>query len=367
MRAISIEQVLRAAAQFDLGGIIVGCNIYGSGHINGTNLITVQTPQGGTKRYILQTINGDVFPKPEHVIENIAKVTEFLHEKGLGGRRVLNMIPARDGKLRYWDASGLCFRMYDFIEGSVCLDKAETPKDFYQSGFAFGEFQQYLTDFPVEELHETLSDFHNTPKRFEAFLSAVAQDRCGRAAMVQKEIDFVQKRMEFCSVLYKAHEEGRLPLRVTHNDTKLNNVMLDEKTREALCVIDLDTVMPGFSVNDFGDAIRFGASTAAEDEKDLTKVSLDMELFEAYTKGFLEGCGGILGTEEIRLLPEGAKMMTLECGMRFLTDYLQGDTYFKTTYEDHNLDRCRTQFKLVECMEEHWWDMKNCVEKYIQK
>ncbi len=367
MRAISIEQVLRAAAQFDLGGIIVGCNVYGSGHINGTNLITVQTPQGGTKRYILQTINGDVFPKPEQVIENIAKVTEFLHEKGLGGRQVLNMIPARDGHLRYWDTSGLCFRMYDFIEGSVCLDKAESPEDFYQSGFAFGEFQRHLTDFPVDELHETLADFHNTPKRFEAFLAAVAQDRCGRVATVQKEIDFVQKRMEFCSVLVKAYEEGRLPLRVTHNDTKLNNVMLDEKTRKPLCVIDLDTVMPGFSVTDFGDAIRFGASTAAEDEKDLSKVSLDMELFEAYTKGFLEGCDGILGAEEIRLLPEGAKMMTLECGMRFLTDYLQGDTYFKIAYEDHNLDRCRTQFKLVECMEEHWWDMKNCVEKYIQK
>lgn len=210
MRAISIEQVLRAAAQFDLGGIIVGCNIYGSGHINGTNLITVQTPQGSIKRYILQTINGDVFPKPEQVIQNIAKVTEHLHEKGLGGRRVLNMIPARDGQLRYWDTSGLCFRMYDYIEGSVCLDKAESPEDFYQSGFAFGKFQRYLTDFPVGELYETLADFHNTPKRFNDFLSAVAQDRCGRVTTVQKEIDFVQKRMEFCSVLYKAHEEGRL-------------------------------------------------------------------------------------------------------------------------------------------------------------
>jgi hypothetical protein len=367
MRSISIEQVLRAAAQFELGGIIVGCNVYGSGHINGTNLITVKKPDGQTVRYILQVINGDVFPKPEHVINNIAKVTEHLHKKGLDGRRVLNMIPARDGKLRYWDASGLCFRMYNFIENSVCLDKVESPEDFYQSGYAFGEFQRHLTDFPVWQLHETLADFHNTPKRFEAFLNAVAQDRCGRVATVQNEIDFVQKRMEFCSVLYKAHEEGRLPLRVTHNDTKLNNVMLDAETRKALCVIDLDTVMPGFSVNDFGDAIRFGASTAAEDERDLSKVSLDMSLFEAYTEGFLEGCGGMLGAEEIRLLPEGAKMMTFECGMRFLTDYLQGDTYFKTSYEGHNLDRCRTQSKLVECMEEHWWDMKTCVEKYVNQ
>ncbi len=367
MKAISSEQILRAAEQFDLGGIIESCTVYGSGHINSTNLLVVRKPDGKTARYILQVINGDVFPKPEWVVDNIAKITEFLHKKGLNGRRVLNMIPTHEGKLCYWDASGLCFRIYDFIEESVSLDKAETVKDFYQSGFAFGEFQRYLTDFPVEELHETLADFHNTPKRFETFLSVVEQDPCGRAASVQKEIDFMKKREKFCSELYKAHEEGRLPLRVTHNDTKLNNVMLDEKTREALCVIDLDTVMPGFSVNDFGDAIRFGANTAAEDEKDLSKVTLNMELFEAYTKGFLEGCGGILDAEEICLLPEGAKMMTLECGMRFLTDYLQGDTYFKTAYEGHNLDRCRTQFKLVECMEEHWNDMKNCVEKYIQK
>ena len=367
MRDISIEQVLRAATHFDLGGIIVDCSIYGSGHINGTNLITVRKPDGATARYILQVINGDVFSKPEQVIENIANVTEFLRQRGLGGRRVLNMIPARDGKLCYWDASGLCLRMYDFIEGSVCLDKAESPEDFYQSGFAFGEFQCYLTGFPVEKLHETLADFHNTPKRFQDFLSAVAQDRCGRVSAVQKEIDFLRERMEFCSVLVKAHKEGRLPLRVTHNDTKLNNVLLDEKSRKALCVIDLDTVMPGFSVTDFGDAIRFGANTATEDEKDLSKVSLDMTLFEAYTEGFLAGCDGMLIEEEIRLLPEGAKMMTLECGMRFLTDYLQGDTYFKSAYPEHNLDRCRTQFKLVECMEENWWKMKNCVEKYIKK
>ncbi len=367
MQVISAEQILRAAAQFDVGGVIIGCTPYGGGHINGTSMITVQLPGGAIKRYILQIINGNVFPKPEHVVQNIVKVTEFLRAKGLEERKVLHVVPARDGTARYWNASGLCFRMYHFVEGSVCLDKAESPEDFYQSGFAFGEFQRYLTDFPVEELHETLANFHNTPKRFEDFTVAVMQDRCGRALTVQKEIKFIQDRMDFYSVLLDAHRDGKLPLRVTHNDTKLNNVMLDKETRKALCVIDLDTVMPGFSVNDFGDAIRFGANTAAEDEKDLSKVSLDMELFEAFADGFLTGCGGMLEAGEIRLMPEGAKMMTMECGMRFLTDYLQGDTYFKTSYEGQNLDRCRTQLCLVECMEEHWWEMKTCVEKYIKE
>ncbi len=367
MPTISAEQILRAAAQFEVGGVIVGCTPYGGGHINGTSMIIVEQPGGALKRYILQIINGNVFPKPEHVVENIVRVTEFLQQKGLEGRHVLHLVPARDGTARYWNASSLCFRMYNYVEDSICLDQPESPQDLYESGYAFGEFQRYLTDFPVEQLHETLANFHNTPKRFDDFTQAVMRDRCGRASTVEKEIRFIQDRMHFCSVLLDAHKAGKLPLRVTHNDTKLNNVMLDKKTRKALCVIDLDTVMPGFSATDFGDAIRFGANTAAEDEKDLSKVSLDMALFEAYTDGFLTGCGGMLDADEIRLMPEGAKMMTLECGMRFLADYLQGDTYFKTTYEGQNLDRCRTQLKLIECMEEHWWDMKACVEKYIQK
>ncbi len=367
MHTISAEQILRAAAQFEVGGVIIGCTPYGGGHINGTSMIIVEQPGGAIARYILQIINGNVFPKPEHVVENIVKVTRFLRGKGLTGRRTLHLVRARDGSVRYWNASGLCFRMYYYVQDSICLDQPESPKDLYESGFAFGEFQRNLTDFPVEELHETLADFHNTPKRFNDLMEAISQNRCGRVSTVQKEIRFIQERMNFCSVLMDAHAAGKLPLRVTHNDTKLNNVMLDKHTRKALCVIDLDTVMPGFSVNDFGDAIRFGANTAAEDEKDLSKVSLDMELFEAYTDGFLTGCDGMLEEDEIRLMPEGAKMMTLECGIRFLTDYLNGDTYFKTTYEGQNLDRCRTQLKLVECMEERWWDMKACVEKYITK
>jgi len=209
----------------------------------------------------------------------------------------------------------------------------------------------------------------NQPRslRFENFMAAVEADICARAAKVKDEIEFIKQRKDFCAVLYKANEEGRLPFRVTHNDTKINNVMLDAKTRKALCVIDLDTIMPGFSVTDFGDAIRFGASTAAEDEKDLSKVWMDIDMFAAYAKGFLEGCNGQLLDSEIMLLPEGAKMMTIECGMRFLADYLQGDTYFKTHYEGHNLDRCRTQLKLVADMESKWDKMKSIVKEYCKE
>lgn len=223
-----------------------------------------------------------------------------------------------------------------------------------------------LDEFPAERLYETIPDFHNTPKRYENFLKAVENDYKSRAKNVLSEIEFINDRKDFYSILIDNNKRGELPLRVSHNDTKCNNVMLDEKTHQALCVIDLDTIMPGFSVTDFGDAIRFGASTASEDEKDLSKVNLSIEMFKAYTKGFLKGCGGKLPDSEIMLLPEGAKMMTIECGMRFLTDYLEGDTYFKTAYPNHNLDRCRTQLKLVASMEEHWDELKEIVKQYCK-
>ena len=366
MHSFTAEQLLSIAACFELGGDVIDCHPFGNGHINGTNMIVVQCPDGRVAEYILQAINGDVFPHPEQVVENIQRITAFLREKHADRREVLEMIPTRHGRYSYRDGEGHCFRVYRYIEDALCLDSPETPEDFYQSGVAFGRFQRDLANFPVEQLHETLQDFHNTPKRYRDFLAAVEEDRCALAKTVKREIAFLRQRADFYPVLYQANKAGELPLRVTHNDTKLNNVMLDKLTRQALCVIDLDTVMPGFSVNDFGDAIRFGANTAAEDEKDLSKVSLDMTMFEAYTRGFLEGCGGMLSPAEIRLLPEGAKMMTLECGMRFLTDYLQGDVYFHTAYPGQNLDRCRTQLQLAACMEQHWGDMKACAEKYAR-
>ena len=363
MRLISIDKTLAAFSEFDTAVTVIGCAPYGNGHINDTFLVTSKDQFGGDKRYILQSININVFKKPQEVMHNIELVTSYLKSQTDDQRKVLSLVHTKDRKAYFTDSDGRFWRLYDFIEDSLCLELPESTEDFYQSAIAFGEFQKQLNSFPVEKLFETIPDFHNTPDRYKKFLNAVERDVCGRAASVKEEIAFVNDRRDFYSVLFDSNKNGLLPLRVTHNDTKINNVMLDRETRTALCVIDLDTIMPGFSVNDFGDSIRFGASTAAEDEKDLSKVEMDIKLFETYAKGFIKGCGGLLTKNEISLLPEGAKMMTIECGMRFLTDYLEGDTYFKTKYSDHNLDRCRTQFKLVSDMEAEWEKMKEIVSK----
>lgn len=365
MNIINIEKPIAALGAFDISVTVTGCAPYGNGHINDTFLVNSKTADGKDKRYILQAINTNVFKKPDEVMHNIEKVTSFLKTRESDSRKVMSLVHTKKGESFHRDSDGRCWRLYDFIEDSICLDLPESAEDFYQSAVAFGQFQKYLNEFPVNELYETIPDFHNTPDRYQKFLNAVEKDVCGRVADVIPEINFVKERADFYSVLYDANHEGKLPLRVTHNDTKINNVMLDAETRTALCVIDLDTIMPGFSVNDFGDSIRFGASTAAEDEKDLSKVWMDLDLFDSYAKGFIEGSGGLLSADEIELLPEGAKMMTVECGMRFLTDYLEGDTYFKTKYPEHNLDRCHTQFKLVADMETKWDKMKDIVKKYI--
>ncbi len=364
MERITLAQAGNAAGQFQLAGEPVGCAPYGNGHINNTFLLSCAAADGATVRYILQAINTAVFRKPEQVIANIERVTDYLRAGNPDPRAVMRLVPTASGAHYYTDGDGRCWRMYDFIEDSLSLDRPESESDFYQSAVAFGRFQRDLNGFPADQLFETIPDFHNTPKRYRDFLAAVQQDVCGRAASVEREIAFLREREDFYSVLFDANRDGRLPLRVTHNDTKLNNVLLDRATRTALCVIDLDTIMPGFSVNDFGDSIRFGANTAAEDEPDWTKASIDLSLFETYLKGYLDGCGGAMEAPEILLLPEGAKMMTIECGMRFLTDYLQGDTYFKTQYPEHNLVRCHTQFRLVADMEQHWDAMKAIAASY---
>ncbi len=366
MRKANLEQITNAIKNFDLCGNPRGCIPYGNGHINDTFLVVCDGENGIQHKYVLQSVNNNVFKKPEQVMENIEKVTEYLRKIVANPREVLTLARTLNDSTYYKDKDGRCWRLYDYVTDSVCLEPPVEPEDFYQCAVAFGKFQRYLTDFPAETLYETIPDFHNTPKRYENFLKAVEEDKCGRASGVKEEIEFIKARKEFYSVLLDSYKEGKLPLRVSHNDTKSNNVMLDEKTHEALCVIDLDTIMPGFSVTDFGDAIRFGASTATEDEKDLSKVSMDIEMFRIYTKGFLEGTGGELPDAEVMLLPEGAKMMTIECGMRFLTDYLEGDTYFKTAYSDHNLDRCRTQLKLVADMEAKWDEMKAIVKEYCK-
>ena len=314
-------------------------------------------------------MNRTVFHNPTELMQNIAQVTSFLQKKitAAGGdpfRETLNLIPTTDDAWFFVDERGEFWRAFLFISDASCYDAVTDPKLFYETGNAFGRFQQMLSDFPSASLFETIPDFHNTPDRFRKFRAAVEADVCGRAAAVQDEIRFVMEREAFTHTLMDRLAEGKLPLRVTHNDTKLNNIMLDEKTRKGICVIDLDTVMPGLSVNDFGDSIRFGASTGAEDEPDLTKISCDLDLFEAYTKGFIEGCAGALTEEELNQLVNGAKMMTLECGIRFLTDYLEGDHYFKIHRDGQNLDRCRTQFKLVADMEQKEMEMQEIVNKY---
>ena len=248
----------------------------------------------------------------------------------------------------------------------MCLQQPETDEDFYQSAVGFGTFQQLLSDFPAEKLHDTIPNFHNTPDRYRAFLETLERDSMHRAAQVQPEIEFALARQAEMAALQTALKSGELPLRVTHNDTKLNNVLLDAKTRRALCVIDLDTVMPGSSLYDFGDSIRFGAATAAEDERDLSKMEMNLARFRVFTRGYVCACPG-LTEKELELLPLGAKTMTMECGVRFLTDYLDGDHYFAVHRDGQNLDRARTQFKLVADMEKKWNEMQKIVAEEAKK
>lgn len=350
---------ITAVSHFRLSSRAVSCQRYGCGHINETYL--VQTECGS--RYILQKINRRIFRDVSGLMENIASVTAFLSKQTDDPRRVLTLIPTLDGQAYYRDEAGDCWRVYVFVEEAICLQLPETPADFYESAVAFGGFQQLLKDFPAQTLHEVIPNFHNTPDRYRIFHETLAKDPMGRAKDVQEEIAFVLAREEEAGTLVRMLAEGKLPLRVTHNDTKLNNVMLDAKTRTALCVIDLDTVMPGLSLYDFGDSIRFGAASAAEDEQDLNKMEMRLDLFEIYTKGFLEACPGLTQTEREQL-PMGAKLMTLECGLRFLTDYLDGDHYFATHRSGHNLDRARTQFKLVSDMENKWEQMQRIVQQF---
>ena len=347
-----------AVFHFLLDGKPVSCQRYGCGHINRTYL--VKTDAG--RRYIFQRINSLVFPDIKGLMENIAAVTGFLAARVEEPRGSLRLVPALDGAWVWVDGEGESWRVYDFIEDSLCLQQPERPEDLYESAVAFGCFQNQLSDFPADTLHETIKDFHNTPDRYRKFHLALEADALGRAAGVREEIDFALKWEAAAGALQALREDGSLPLRVTHNDTKLNNVMLDAKTRKALCVIDLDTVMPGLAAYDFGDSIRFGAATAAEDEKNLDKMGLDMSLYETYARGYLHSCRSLTALEK-ETLPLGAKLMTLECGLRFLTDYLEGDRYFAIARPEHNLDRARTQFRLVADMEKKWDRMRALIAR----
>lgn len=363
------ETLSQALTGFDFGGEIVGAVRYGKGHINDTFCVYTQNEEGDCVRYILQRINTNTFTDPDGLMENIVGVTDYLRsiiEKNGGdaARETMTVLRTKEGKNFYRDSEGGCWRVYPFIEGTVCLQSVEKPEQFYESAKAFGHFQRLLSGYDASTLHETIVKFHDTRNRFANFKKALDADACGRAKDVQAEIDFVLAREKDCAVLMDLLEAGKLPLRVTHNDTKLNNILMDKATGTGICVIDLDTVMPGLALNDYGDSIRFGANHSAEDEKDLSKVNFDIELYEIYTKGFMEAAGDALTPAEKEYLPWGAKLMTLECGIRFLTDYLEGDHYFRVHREGQNLDRCRTQFKLVSDMENCWEQMKAIAAKY---
>ncbi|MDD2502899.1 MAG: aminoglycoside phosphotransferase family protein [Clostridia bacterium] len=369
MRELHQAIILEAANAFQLEGKVLGAQPYGGGHINDTFAVTCKRDDSSIKRYILQRINTNVFKNPVQLMENIVGVTSFIGKviQKNGGdlmRETLTVIPAKDGLNWYKDTDSGYWRVYHFIEDTLTYNQVENKKDFYSSARAFGKFQRLLADYPAHTLQETIPNFHDTVDRFTKFREALEKDICGRAGDVSQEIDFVINREKDTHRLIDLQKIGKLPLRVTHNDTKLNNVLIDKVTGEGICVIDLDTVMPGLSLYDYGDSIRFGATYAAEDEQDLSKVNFELELFEVYTKGYLEVAGEILTPCEIENLPMGAKLMTFECGIRFLTDYLSGDSYFKIHRKDHNLDRCRTQFKLVSDMEDCWGKMETVVQRY---
>ena len=343
------EIAILAAKQFNSDEITY-IEPYGSGHINSTWLAIHKSSNGNETKNLLQKINNYVFKKPDELMENIVGVTSFLKEK-VQEDGTLTVIHTLDGQSYLHDEFDNYWRVYKFIENATAYDKIENDKDFYTCGKSFGEFQQLLAEYPAEKLHETIVNFHNTPSRFADFKAALAADKAGRAKDVQAEIDFVLARENKVDAITSKLASGEIPWRVTHNDTKLNNILIDDATGEAKCVIDLDTIMPGAAAYDFGDCIRFGASTGAEDETDLSKIELDLHLFEVFAKGYLSTANKFLTPAEKDSLVTGAYLMTLECGMRFLADYLNGDVYFKIHRENHNLDRCRTQFKLVADME----------------
>lgn len=349
---ISNSKMIMSA--FAVKGECVSCAKYGEGHINETYKV-IMNDNGIEKPYILQKINNKIFTNVDQLMSNIQGVTDFARSKiiehsGDPDRESLTLILTKDSKPYYFDGEGY-YRVFIFIDKTVAIQKPESVEIFASSAYAFGKFANLLAEYPADKLYETIPNFHNTVDRYEKFLSAVKADVCGRASSVQEQIKFVMDRKDYCSRITSLLDSKKMPIRVTHNDTKLNNVLFDESSLSAIAVIDLDTIMSGSVCYDFGDAIRFGCNTGAEDEPDLTKVNFDIELFEAYVKSYLLALGDGITQIEKDTLAFSAILLTFECGMRFLTDYLSGDTYFKIHRENHNLDRTGTQFKLVSDME----------------
>ncbi|BCU79403.1 mucin desulfatase [Luteolibacter sp. LG18] len=362
------EAVSAIGSQFAIGGEFVFGEEIQSGHINSTYRATYELPDGSRQRYILQRINDSVFKDPHAVMRNIECVTRHINwkvlrvKKDLGGQ-TLNLYPARGGHFWAEAQCGGLWRCYNFIEGCLTYDVVENTRQAYQAARAFASFQDLVSDLAPTEIVETIPNFHDTRRRYQRLLEVAAEDPLGRLESVRAEFDFIRARGEITGKLLDLRDAGEIPVRITHNDTKINNVMIDSESDEAVCVIDLDTVMPGLSLYDFGDLVRSATSPAAEDEIDLTKVQMQMPMFEALTEGFLDAAGGFVNETEVEHMVFAGKLMTLEVGIRFLTDHLEGDVYFKTHRPDHNLDRCRTQLKLVERIEEQ----EEAMEKFVRK
>lgn len=361
------EELKSIINSFRITGEPVSFTAITDGHINRTYKVTVENG-GETEKYLLQKINTFVFKNPDELMHNIFSVTDFLREKirkngGDESRETLTFLKTKDGRNYLKTENGECWRCYIFVDDAYALNSIDSPEIFYETGRAFGIFQNLLSDYPIDTLFETIPDFHNTEKRYENLENAIKNDRAGRVKTVENEIEFIRKRKDDTHLFTDLIKKNELPVRVTHNDTKLNNILFDKTTNKGICVIDLDTVMPGLSLYDFGDCIRYGASTAKEDEKDLSLVSIDLELFEAYAKGYLETAGKTLTQKEKELLAVSSKILTLELAIRFLEDYLNGDEYFNTDYPDHNLARTRTQLKLVEDIENKLPQMEEIIKK----
>lgn len=363
-----IDEILQ---NYELDGEYTGFRQITDGHINCTYAVQFSNGRYNRTEYLFQRINTNVFKNPDELMQNIVGVTKHLQEiikenNGNCKREALNIIFTTDNKPYYLASDGTYWRCYDYITDAYVCQMIDNPEIFYNAGVSFGKFMNLLSDYPSETLFDTIPNFHNTKKRFENLLQAIENNHSGRAHLVQDEIDFALSRKDDASVLVDLIEQKKLPLRVTHNDTKINNIMFDNQSNLGICVLDLDTVMPGVSLYDFGDAIRSGAVTAAEDEKDTSKVKLDIELYSKYTQGYLSAAGKCLTETEVKYMPFSAKLMTFECGMRFLTDFLDGDVYFHTDYPEHNLVRCRSQFALVKDMEKKMEQMQEITDNYYR-
>lgn len=352
MKRIVSQKLFNIVDQFETEGKLITIQPYGEGHINHTFLVATDK-----KRYILQKINEYVFPDVDGLMRNICGVTEHLKNKNI---ETLSMVRAKNGK--YYVREGEPYRLYVFNENTVTIQSIPNARVFKNIGYAFGAFQNQLADYDATTLIEVIPDFHNTPKRFEKFEKSLKADAVGRAKFCKNEIKFILDRKDTLSKVTDGIKDGSIPLRVTHNDTKINNILVDAHTGDARAVIDLDTIMPGSLLYDFGDSIRSGAATAAEDEMDLTKVGIDLKLFKAYAEGFYDAVKENITAREKELLPYSVYLMTFEVGIRFLTDYLDGDKYFSIDYEEHNLVRARNQIQMVSEIEKNFDKMTEIIE-----